>query len=479
MDVTTTVRIFHLAHGREASKHGTARKVPALRTTRPIGHVSLPQRRLSAKTQERFKLRPQAPPPQSPRIPNSQTPGPGPSFFFQSPPPPLWHPLGRPCCMVLGCWTCGAAAQLEHGQPTKLKHAQSKRRSTLLIKQSLDSLSPTQLQRKLEQLDDERVLIANTIKNLDNSRITGPPQSQKNAIDEAHVRVTANNELSEYTLRSRFSKGKAAGKPPPRTSQSMNTIVSSPTTSNSNGRRTSSTRISTARLSLWMPSFGGVDTVRESARTSIGTSELVELLRRGRRRAKYNTRVPDSECRLGLADCVRCLPRGGIYVETKHGPVQFGMPPETIKDTMSLGIKVPTVYVVPKERFNLRFGTNTCETEFPAYWNFFINGSHTTIVCHEEAQQIIHSVIDEVLEGPNEENLFQDREYARGVPASIYNARPDLAREIGYFKAPRILPGVTSTTVCSACTNRSHPALHWVSTRRFSSTACWMAAPAR
>ena len=30
---------------------------------------------------------------------------------------------------------------------------------------------------------------------------------------------------------------------------------------------------------------------------------------------------------------------------------QFGIPPETIKDSMQMGIDVPRVYIVPVERF--------------------------------------------------------------------------------------------------------------------------------
>ena len=43
------------------------------------------------------------------------------------------------------------------------------------------------------------------------------------------------------------------------------------------------------------------------------------------------------------------LPRGGVVVKTSAGLVQVGVPPETIKDTMALGLDVPTTYVVPKE----------------------------------------------------------------------------------------------------------------------------------
>ena len=34
------------------------------------------------------------------------------------------------------------------------------------------------------------------------------------------------------------------------------------------------------------------------------------------------------------------LPRGGVHVQTCHGAVQFGIPPETIKDSMALGLEV-------------------------------------------------------------------------------------------------------------------------------------------
>lgn len=40
------------------------------------------------------------------------------------------------------------------------------------------------------------------------------------------------------------------------------------------------------------------------------------------------------------------LPRGGYVVKTSEGLIQFGMPPETIKDSMKLGTEVPTTYVV-------------------------------------------------------------------------------------------------------------------------------------
>ncbi|KAI2499038.1 Metallo-beta-lactamase superfamily [Fragilaria crotonensis] len=51
------------------------------------------------------------------------------------------------------------------------------------------------------------------------------------------------------------------------------------------------------------------------------------------------------------------LPRGGVSMETKAvGRVQFGIPPETIKDSMRLGLSVPAVYIVPVERFCREMG---------------------------------------------------------------------------------------------------------------------------
>ena len=124
-------------------------------------------------------------------------------------------------------------------------------------------------------------------------------------------------------------------------------------------------------------------------------------------------------------------------MQTKHGAVQFGIPPETIKDPMRLGLEVPSYYVVPKERFNLKFGTNTCEGEFPAYWNFFIKGKSTTLVCNSEAASVITNVMDEVLEGPKEEFLYTEDEYSAFVDEAIFEARPDHLKEINYFKEPR------------------------------------------
>ena len=46
------------------------------------------------------------------------------------------------------------------------------------------------------------------------------------------------------------------------------------------------------------------------------------------------------------------LPRGGYIVPTSAGIIQFGAPPETIKDTMVTDAGVPEIFVLPHEMFN-------------------------------------------------------------------------------------------------------------------------------
>ena len=69
------------------------------------------------------------------------------------------------------------------------------------------------------------------------------------------------------------------------------------------------------------------------------------------------------------------LPRGGILVKTNTPDdidIQFGIPPETIKDSMILGVSVPKYFVVSHEMFDRVGGTSMAEFEFPAYFNFFV-----------------------------------------------------------------------------------------------------------
>lgn len=108
------------------------------------------------------------------------------------------------------------------------------------------------------------------------------------------------------------------------------------------------------------------------------------------------------------------LPRGGVSIETSAvGHVQFGIPPETIKDSMRLGIPVPSVYVVPVDRFcrdmGPALGVNLAEFEFPAYFNYFVRGKRCTlIVDSHEAEWNIRRVFGETLLGPAKFRIGDD-----------------------------------------------------------------------
>ncbi len=120
------------------------------------------------------------------------------------------------------------------------------------------------------------------------------------------------------------------------------------------------------------------------------------------------------------------LDRGGVLVETRIGPIQFGYPPETIKDTMVRPSGVPQVFVAPKTLFCVDRGISFADIEFPVYFNFFANRRPVlAIVRPGQREELIH-VLREALFGPEEIELRED------FPADA--ALPDLRREMDYFR---------------------------------------------
>lgn len=128
--------------------------------------------------------------------------------------------------------------------------------------------------------------------------------------------------------------------------------------------------------------------------------------------------------------------------------VQFGIPPETIKDSMRLGIPVPQVYIVPVERFcremGPALGVNLAEFEFPAYFNFFVYKKQCTLVVDsEDAEENIRRVFSETLLGPAQfrraENpiAYEEEDFAPEFPRS---AIPNFQKELHHF---RIMPDKT------------------------------------
>ncbi len=129
------------------------------------------------------------------------------------------------------------------------------------------------------------------------------------------------------------------------------------------------------------------------------------------------------------AQSVVALPRGGTLVHTSIGPVQFGAPPETIKDALSAGLDVPSVYVMPNTWFSKRRGMSVAEIEFPVYWNYFLHDRRLVAVCDAPGRERLRVILRESLFGP--ERPDSARDYAPVVPKE---ARADLAREAEWFR---------------------------------------------
>lgn len=94
------------------------------------------------------------------------------------------------------------------------------------------------------------------------------------------------------------------------------------------------------------------------------------------------------------------LSRGGSLIKTKIGYIQIGMPPETIKDSLLLGIEVPQHFVISSNKFDRQYCINTCEFEFPAYFNLFLKKRKAVFICEKSDEEGVRRVFRETLLGP-------------------------------------------------------------------------------
>ncbi|KAL4448715.1 hypothetical protein ABPG74_012804 [Tetrahymena malaccensis] len=130
------------------------------------------------------------------------------------------------------------------------------------------------------------------------------------------------------------------------------------------------------------------------------------------------------------------LPRGGLIIKTKIGNIQYGLPPETVKDSLKLGLTVPTYFIIPSNRFDRKSGINVAEFEFPAYFNFFCNKKQICLICTKSAKKDIQNIFQETLIGPvSHENLSDD--FYHKVPTSSY---PDFINERKIFSSNPLNP---------------------------------------
>jgi CRP-like cAMP-binding protein/phosphoribosyl 1,2-cyclic phosphodiesterase len=126
---------------------------------------------------------------------------------------------------------------------------------------------------------------------------------------------------------------------------------------------------------------------------------------------------------------VRVLPRGGYLIDTPSGYVQFGCPPETIKDTMLFEKGVPQIFVLTGELFNWIKGISTAEIEFPLYYNFFIKKRKTLIICTKEQHLLIRRMLQESVFGPRNLDITVDYD-----PARSDLKVPELKNEMNFFR---------------------------------------------
>ena len=93
-------------------------------------------------------------------------------------------------------------------------------------------------------------------------------------------------------------------------------------------------------------------------------------------------------------------------VRTSQGPIQHGIPPESVKDSMCKGYIVPEYYIIPDCQFDYANGMSLMEIEFPVYYNFFMKKKKTTLICDNETKEAILTIFQETLLGPKDYSNF-------------------------------------------------------------------------
>lgn len=105
---------------------------------------------------------------------------------------------------------------------------------------------------------------------------------------------------------------------------------------------------------------------------------------------------------------------------------QIGVYPETIKDTMGLPCGVPRLFILPERLFDVTQGISIGELEFPVYYNFFLKGQKTVVVCQRSRFRAIVAVLKESVFGPS--SLSLERDYPPG------HRLPAMRAEMAHFK---------------------------------------------
>lgn len=131
------------------------------------------------------------------------------------------------------------------------------------------------------------------------------------------------------------------------------------------------------------------------------------------------------------------LPRGGHLVKTSVGNFQFGVPPETIKDTMLMPEGVPDVFLLPGNLFHIEKGIAIAELEFPIYFNHFLKQKKVLIIGTAEQCKQLKAVLQESVFGPVHLNIANDFAMGESDPTL-----PDMQKEMAFFRGDRVMEDV-------------------------------------
>ncbi|EGG20846.1 cAMP/cGMP-stimulated cAMP/cGMP phosphodiesterase [Cavenderia fasciculata] len=121
-------------------------------------------------------------------------------------------------------------------------------------------------------------------------------------------------------------------------------------------------------------------------------------------------------------DTVRQKEEGAYLYNSSLGPIQIGVPPETIKTSLKKQEQVPQVYVLP--HILSSHGVSYSEVEFPIFFNFFINKAATNplrrVVMVGAAEQLerIRTIFKESMFGPD--TIYINDEICDAKKASGY-----------------------------------------------------------
>ncbi|KYR02651.1 cAMP/cGMP-stimulated cAMP/cGMP phosphodiesterase [Tieghemostelium lacteum] len=101
---------------------------------------------------------------------------------------------------------------------------------------------------------------------------------------------------------------------------------------------------------------------------------------------------------------------GAFIYKSSIGPIQIGIPPETIKTSLKKNELVPQIYVLPHTLSSR--GVSYSEVEFPVFFNFFIKKAASNpnfrviMVGHKDQLDRVQSIFKESMFGPEKDQLY-------------------------------------------------------------------------